>query len=102
VRGRIEEFRSLETTPIALTPDGVLSIQVFWASLDWPFPVLVDPGGAVAATFGAVVPKTATPDRATVLVDLDGRVLVARRGGTSPEEILRSLRAAATGITLAF
>ena len=98
----MDEFRTLNTLPVAITPDEALSPKTFWASLELPFPVLVDPGDAAAAAYGAVSPDSNRPRRATTLIDRDGIVLMHQLTCPTLDELFATLRGAEHGITPAF
>jgi peroxiredoxin len=99
VRGSLDAFSALTTIPIAITPDEALNQKAFWSSLDLPFPVLVDPGNIVAARFGAISPKTTTPQRMTTIVDHGGIVLLHQTACPSLDQLLATLRGADQGFT---
>jgi peroxiredoxin len=91
VRGRIDEFQALGAAPCAIIPDGALGAHAFLATLDYPFPVLVDADRSVAAAYGALTPDgTAQPT--VVVVGADGRVRHRQASVPPPDELLSLLR----------
>jgi peroxiredoxin len=95
----MNELSALKTLPIAITPDEALSPEKFWASLELPFPVLIDPNNEVAARYGAAWPTTNKTRRATTIVDTNGIVLFHQIGGPTLETLFEALRGADQGMT---
>jgi peroxiredoxin len=91
VRGRIADVRALGVEPYGIIPDGALGADAFFATLDYPFPVLIDADRRVAAAYRALGPDgLAKPT--LVLIGEDG-VLLHRQAGVPPvEELLTILR----------
>ena len=90
MRGRLAEVRALGAEPCAIIPDGALGASDFLATLDYPFPVLVDVDRRVAAAYGALAPNgTARPTLA--LVGEDGRLLHRLAGVPPVDELLTIL-----------
>jgi peroxiredoxin len=95
VRGRLAEVRALGAEPCAIVPDGALGAAAFLATLDYPFPVLVDADQRVAAAYGALASDgTARPTLA--LVGEDGRLL-HRQAGVPPVDELLAILSGGTG-----
>jgi peroxiredoxin len=90
VRGRLAEVRALGAEPCAIIPDGALGAGAFLATLDYPFPVLVDADRRVAAAYGALASDgTARPT--LILVGEDGRLLHHQAGVPPVDELLTIL-----------
>ena len=92
MRGRIDEFRALDVEPFGIVPDGALTPTTFMATLDLPFPLLIDPERRVAESFGATKPEGSGIERTVLIVGRDGRVLYRHAGGLVMDDVLAALR----------
>jgi peroxiredoxin len=95
VRGRLAEVRALGAEPCAIIPDGALGAAAFLATLDYPFPVLIDADQRVAAAYGALAPEGKARPTLVVVGD-DGRLL-HRQAGVPPVEELLTILGGGTG-----
>jgi len=72
-----------------VNPRGASAHQKFRAKYNFPFPLLVDKGQALARVYhanGLIVKRT------VYLIGPDGIILYARRGKPDPEEVLAAAR----------
>ena len=76
-----------------VNPAPAASHRAFVEKCGFGFPILVDPGGAVARHFRALVPFPGFPYviRTVYAIARDGRVAFARRGYPPPGDIARLL-----------
>ena len=93
MRDEIETFSKHNIQPFGVNPASVESHQKYVAKFKFPFPLLVDAGRAIAADYGALKPLGAGIARSVVVVDMNGRVVVAERGAPGPAEVLAALGA---------
>lgn len=105
VRGfaaRHPEFRAAGAEVLGASPDDLDTHRAWVAELGGlPYPLLFDAGNQVAASYGAAAEGQQRPDRATFVVDPQGRLLyaerVSRNVGRGVGETLRVLQALQTG-----
>jgi peroxiredoxin (alkyl hydroperoxide reductase subunit C) len=105
VRGfarRYEEFRQEDAEVLGISPDDIATHQAWSKELGGiPYPLLSDAGNTVAVRYGACNRGEGRPDRATFIVDPEGKLLfamkVARNVGRSVSETLRILQALRSG-----
>jgi len=105
VRGfaaRHPQFREAGAEVLGVSPDDTATHRAWAAELGGlPFALLTDPGNAVALAYGAAAEGQTRPDRATFVLDPEGRLLyaerVARNVGRGVGETLRVLQALQTG-----
>lgn len=95
-------FRDAGAEVLGCSPDDVESHRAWSEELGGiPYPLLADADNRVAVAYGAAVLGQRRPERATYILDPDGRVLfvmkVARNVGRGVTETLRVLRALQTG-----
>ncbi len=97
-----EDFRSAGAEVLGASPDDVASHRDWAAELDGiPYPLLADRGNLVAQAYGAASSADAQPDRATFIVNPEGKLAfamkVAANVGRGVAETLRVLQALQTG-----
>jgi peroxiredoxin 2/4 len=105
VRGfaaRYPDFRDAGAEVLGASPDDLDTHRAWAQELGGlPYPLLSDAGNQVAASYGAAAAGQPRPDRATFVVDPEGRLLfaerVARNVGRGVGETLRVLQALQTG-----
>lgn len=105
VRGfarRYEEFRQAGAEVLGISPDTIESHRAWAQELGGlPYPLLSDADNRVALAYGACSDAEGRPDRATYIVDPEGKLLfvmkVARNVGRGVSETLRVLEALRTG-----
>jgi len=105
VRGfaaRHRDFLDAGAVVLGASPDDLETHRAWSQELGGlPYPLLCDPGNAVACACGAAAENQPRPDRATLLIDPEGRLLylerVSRNVGRSVAETLRILQALQTG-----
>jgi alkyl hydroperoxide reductase subunit AhpC len=97
-----EAFRDAGADVLGASPDDLDTHREWSRELGGlPYPLLSDPGNAIAQAYGAAVEGQIRPDRATYVIDPEGLLLymerVARNVGRSVAETLRVLQALQTG-----
>ncbi len=88
MRDEIEKYARANVQPFGLNPAGVDAHRKYAEKLELPFPLLSDPGRAVAKAYGAVKLGGMSIHRSVVLVGRDGRVRFAQRGTPGADESL--------------
>ena len=95
----MEQFDAAETQVLGLSVDSNDCHKAWAKSFDGiKFPLLTDfhPKGAVAKDYGMWVEEDGTSDRATVLIDKEGKVLWAHSvtpdGARQPMELLEKVK----------
>jgi peroxiredoxin Q/BCP len=91
VRDEIESFRDRGVQPVGVNPASAESHARYAEKMDFPFPLLSDPGREIAAAYGALKPDRKGIQRSVVGVAADGRVAYAVRGAPPVAEILAAL-----------
>ncbi len=91
LRDDIEAFRRLDAEVFGVNPGSLKSHEKFRARFGFPFPLLVDPGGAVACAYGALCDSDNEVTRTVYLVDKQGIIRFAQRGMPLDSEMLRVL-----------
>lgn len=100
---RVAEFRALDVELLALSVDDVATHRRWIAEAlgEVPFPLLSDPGGAIARAWGALLEPQGVATRATFVVDPGGVIQQASfhnlAVGRSISELLRVIEALRTG-----
>lgn len=105
VRGfaqRFAQFSEAGAEVLGVSPDSTDTHREWARELGGlPYPLLCDPGNAVALGYGAAAEGQSRPDRATFVIDPEGRLLyaerVSRNVGRGVGETLRVLQALQTG-----
>lgn len=94
VRDSFAEFQAAGAVVFGMNPQGPESHQRFIEKYDFPFPLLVDAGNAVARLYKSVLGwgRLSLPNRTVYVIGKDGRIAFARRGKPAPQEILGALR----------
>lgn len=78
--------------PFGVNPASAASHAGYAERLRLTFPLLSDPGLAVARAYGAVRPDGGTIARSVVLIDQDGTVVYSQAGAPGAEIVLEALR----------
>ncbi len=78
--------------PFGVNPASPESHAGYAARLRLPFPLLSDPGLAIAGAYGALRPDGASIARSVVVIDEDGRVAYSQAGAPGAEIVLAALR----------
>lgn len=78
--------------PFGVNPASVASHAGYAERLRLTFPLLSDPGLAVARAYGAVRPDGGAIARSVVLIDQDGTVVYSQAGAPGAEIVLEALR----------
>jgi peroxiredoxin len=87
-------FEQHQVRPLGINPAPAASHAAYAASLRLPFPLLSDPGLAVARAYGAVRPDGGSIARSVVLVDRDGAIAYSQAGAPGAEIVLDALSSA--------
>ncbi len=78
--------------PFGVNPASAASHAGYAERLRLTFPLLSDPGLAVARAYGAVRPDGGTIARSVVLIDQDSTVVYSQAGAPGAEIVLEALR----------
>ena len=86
-----EQFQAEETAIFGVNPANAQRHRQFAEKHKFPFPLLVDSGGKLAAAFGCraifgIIRRT------VYAIDKRGRVIYAQRGNPAPSKILAALQ----------
>ena len=66
---------------IGISTDGVETQRKWKEALAVPYTLLSDQGGKVASLYGGTIPIVGLANRATYVVDRDGKILSIQTGG---------------------
>jgi peroxiredoxin Q/BCP len=95
LRDAMDDFNSLGTTVLGVSPDSQRSHEKFKSKHDLNFPLLVDENHAVATAYGVWVEKSMYGkkymgiERSTFIIDEDGRLEVVWRKVKAKEHAAR-------------
>ena len=78
--------------PFGVNPASAASHAGYAGRLRLTFPLLSDPGLAVARAYGAVRPDGGTIARSVVLIEQDGTIVYSQAGAPGAEIVLEALR----------
>ena len=78
--------------PFGVNPASAESHAGYAERLRLPFPLLSDPGLAIATAYGAVRPDGSSIARSVVLIEQDGTVVYSQAGAPGAEIVLEALR----------
>jgi thioredoxin-dependent peroxiredoxin len=92
VRDELPQYTRHGIRPFGLNQAPADSHAGYAERLRLPFPLLSDPGLAIARAYGAVRPDGATLARSVVLVDRDGTILYSQAGSPGAEIVLEFLK----------
>ncbi len=85
-------FQAQNTRVYGVNPAGQGKHAGFVAKHQFPFPLLVDAGGQIAAAYGCRL-LFGLIRRTVVLIDRQGKVAYIQRGNPAPQELLNVLAA---------
>jgi peroxiredoxin Q/BCP len=85
-------FERHQVRPFGVNPAPAASHAEYAERLGLPFPLLSDPGLAVATAYGAVRPDGVTIARSVVLVERDGTIAYSQAGAPGADIVLEALR----------
>ena len=91
VRDAWDEFKRRGAIVVGVNPDKPSRHAEFAEMYRFPFPLLSDPDGVIAAGYGARGHNPATPKRTVYVIRRDGRVALAARGMVPHERIFAAL-----------
>jgi peroxiredoxin len=92
VRDDLPLYECYQIRPFGVNPASTESHAGYAARLRLPFPLLSDPGLAVARAYGALRPDGLTIARSVVLIDRDGTVRYSQAGAPGAQIVLEALR----------
>ena len=92
MRDDLPLYQAHDIHPFGVNPAPVESHAGYAARLRLPFPLLSDPGLAIARAYGAVRPDGLTIARSVVLIERDGRVAYSQSGAPGAELVLEAVR----------
>jgi peroxiredoxin len=92
VRDDLPLYHEHDIRPFGVNPAAVESHTGYAARLRLPFPLLSDPGLAIARAYGAVRPDGTTVARSVVVVGRDGSVAYSQAGAPGAEIVLEAVR----------
>jgi thioredoxin-dependent peroxiredoxin len=90
VRDEIEQYRRQHVRPFGLNPVSVEQHAAYAARLALPFPLLSDPGAAIARAYGATT-LLRTIARSVYLIDRGGVILFSSPGAPGADISLEGL-----------
>ena len=93
VRDDHKEFRDAGIMPFGVNPAGIESHAKYVAKFEFNFPLLVDSGSAIAASYGAVKDDGKKIQRTVIGIGRDGTIRFAARGAPPPGEVIAALEA---------
>jgi len=85
------KFRMKGVLPLGVNPASLASHERYADRFAFPFPLLSDPGGAVALAYRAMRAGSRSVLRTVYVVGRDGRVVFAARGAPSVADILAAV-----------
>ena len=98
LRDTWSEFQARDAVVYGINPAGAERHAGFVARHSFPFPLMVDTGGKVAAAYGCRM-LFGLIKRTVYVVDRLGRIAYARRGNPSPGEVLKAVEQLQDGPT---
>jgi peroxiredoxin Q/BCP len=88
LRDAWSEFQAQDTLVYGVNPAGTARHADFVARHHFPFPLVVDAGGKIAADYGCRM-LFGLIKRTVYLIDRHGKIVYAQRGNPSPAEVLK-------------
>ena len=92
MRDDLPLFERHQIRPFGVNPAPAAAHAGYAERLGLPFPLLSDPGMAIARAYGAVRPDGLTLARSVVLVERDGTIVYSQAGAPGAEFVLEALR----------
>jgi len=92
VRDELPEYERHGIRPFGVNPAPATSHADYARRLGLPFPLLSDPGLAIARAYGALRPDGAAIARSVVLIERDGTVAYSQAGAPGAAIVLDALR----------
>jgi len=92
VRDELPEYERYGIRPFGVNPAPVASHADYARRLGLTFPLLSDPGLAIARAYGAVRPDGAAIARSVVLIERNGTVAYSQPGAPGAAIVLDALR----------
>lgn len=92
MRDDLPAFIRHRVQPFGVNPAPAESHAGYASRLRLPFPLLSDPGLAIAKAYGALRPDESTIARSVVLIDQDGTVMYSQAGAPGADLILQAVR----------
>jgi peroxiredoxin Q/BCP len=91
VRDDIGLFEEKGIKPFGVNPASVEKHLDYVNKKGFPFPLLSDPGRAIASKYGAVKLMGKSINRSVFVIGKDGKIIFAQEGLPADEEILASV-----------
>ena len=88
MRDEIERFRKAGIQPFGVNPAGVESHRKYVEKMHFNFPLLSDPGRAIAAAYHALKDDGESIWRTVYVVGKDGKIRYAQRGAPPPQDVV--------------
>lgn len=92
MRDELPEYERHGIRPFGVNPAPATSHADYARRLGLPFPLLSDPGLAIARAYGALRPDGAAIARSVVLIERDGTVAYSQAGAPGAAIVLDALR----------
>ena len=92
MRDDLPTFERHRVRPFGVNPATAESHAGYAARLRLTFPLLSDPGLAIAMAYGAVRPDGSSIARSVVLIEQDGTVVYSQAGAPGAKIVLEALR----------
>lgn len=92
MRDDLPQYQEHRIQPFGVNPATVTQHAAYAARLRLTFPLLSDPGLAIARAYGALRPDGETIARTVVVVDQDGTIAYRQAGAPGAAIVLDSLR----------
>jgi peroxiredoxin len=91
VRDDLPEYERRRIRPFGVNPAPVEDHAGYAARLRLPFPLLSDPGLAIARAYGAVRPDGHTIARSVIVIEQDGTIAYSQAGAPGAAIVLEAL-----------
>lgn len=92
MRDEISQYQRFDIRPFGVNPAPIDAHVSYAAKLRLPFPLLSDPGLAIAEAYGALKPESRKIARSVCLIDQDGTILFSQSGAPAADLILEALK----------
>jgi thioredoxin-dependent peroxiredoxin len=92
VRDDLPFYESHRVRPFGVNPAPAESHAGYALRLRLTFPLLSDPGLAIAGAYGALRPDGSSIARSVVLIEQDGTVVYSQAGAPGAKIVLEALR----------
>lgn len=93
----MSKFQQAGIQPFGVNPAGLDSHRKYVEKMKFNFPLLSDPGRAIAQAYQAIKLDGSGISRTVYVVGRDGTVRFAQRGAPPPEEVVAAVEPGAGG-----